>query len=244
MSETKGRIHSFESCGTVDGPGLRFIVFMQGCPLRCLYCHNPDSWDIHAGTEYSVDEVFTEIEKYRSYMEFSGGGVTVSGGEPLLQPEFVTALFKRCRDAGINTALDTSGVILNEKVKRLYQQCDLVLLDFKASNNKLYRKLSGSSLASVLKTAKYLCRTKIPIWVRHVLVPGITAERKQLEVLGRILSRFSNIEVVEILPFHKIGEYKWEELKQRYQLGNVRPPTEESVKEAVSILKSHGLKVR
>ena len=245
-NEIKGRIHSFESCGTVDGPGLRFIVFMQGCPLRCLYCHNPDSWAVDSGQFYSVEEIFEQVRKYKSYMKFSGGGVTVSGGEPLLQAQFVNELFKRCHEEGINTALDTSGIISTEYdiIKELYDNTDLVLLDMKGSNAELYKKVTKGSFANVEKTLNYLTEINKDVWIRHVLVPKLTDYDEFLHELGSMLKGRENIKLVEILPFHQIGEFKWHELELMYELHGVPEPTAERVENAVSILKSYGLKVR
>ena len=246
-NEIKGRIHSFESCGTVDGPGLRFIVFMQGCPLRCLYCHNPDSWAIDSGEFYTVNQIFEEVQKYKSYMKFSGGGVTVSGGEPLLQAQFVNELFKCCHEAGINTALDTSGIISveNDMVKELYNNTDLVLLDVKGSNSELYKKVTKKgSFVNFKKTLNYLTEINKSVWIRHVLVPELTDYDDYLHELGSLLKDRQNIKLVEILPFHQIGEFKWHELELTYELQGVPEPTTERVENAIKIIESYGLKVR
>jgi len=233
MSKITGRIHSFESCGAVDGPGLRFVIFMQGCPLRCVYCHNPDSWNYSEGKEYSVEKIFKEVLKYRSYIERSGGGVTVSGGEPLIQPQFVTELFKLCKAENIHTALDTSGTVLPEKTGELYRYCDLVLLDVKSADIEMYKTITGADQSPVISTLEYLRDKQNRVWIRHVLVPGYTASEKSLHSLGKLLSRFDNIELVEILPFHNIGEYKWHELGEKYKLSRLAPPTEKEIKKAV-----------
>ena len=244
MSELIGRIHSFESCGTVDGPGLRFVVFMQGCPLRCLYCHNPDSWNYAEGKEYSVEQIFKEILKYRSYIERSGGGVTVSGGEPLVQSAFVAELFKLCQKANIHTALDTSGAIYPNKTGELYDYCDLVLLDVKSADEAVYKTITSGDLAPVKATLRYLRDKNIKIWIRHVLVPGLTTGEASLRKLGELLKNYDNIELVEILPFHNIGEYKWHELKEKYTLGQTMPPDKAQIEEALHILRQFDLKVR
>ncbi|UDQ96506.1 pyruvate formate-lyase-activating protein [Lentisphaerota bacterium WC36G] len=246
QSEIKGRIHSFESCGTVDGPGLRFIVFMQGCPLRCLYCHNPDSWATDQGKLYSVEEIFEQIQKYKSFMRFSNGGVTVSGGEPLLQAQFVNELFKLCHEQGINTALDTSGIVSAEYdiIQELYSNTDLVLLDMKASNAELYKKVTKGSFKNVSETLNYLTEINKDVWIRHVLVPKLTDYDEYLHELGKLLANRSNIKLVEILPFHQIGEFKWHELELTYELKGVPEPTAERVENAVKILEGYGLKVR
>ena len=244
MKELTGRIHSFESCGTVDGPGLRFVIFMQGCPLRCLYCHNPDSWNAAEGRAVTLDEVFGEIAKYRSFMKFSGGGVTVSGGEPLLQGRFVAELFKRCRQENIHTALDTSGAVPPEKCRAVYEQTDLVLLDVKAANKILYKMITGASIEPVIATLDYLQEIDKKLWVRHVLLPNFTDSEDALHQLGELLSQYRNIELVELLPFHKIGEFKWRELGIDYQLHDTKPPSPETVEQACRILSSYKLAVR
>ncbi len=245
-NEIKGRIHSFESCGTVDGPGLRFIVFMQGCPLRCLYCHNPDSWDVDSGEFYSVDAVFEQVKKYKSYMKFSGGGLTVSGGEPLMQAGFVNELFKKCHENGINTALDTSGVLSvdDEMIKELYSNTDLVLLDMKGSNKDLFKNVTKGSFNNVITTLEYLTQIDKNVWIRHVLVPELTDYDEYLHELGALLKGRENIKLVEILPFHQIGEFKWHELELSYELEGVPEPTKERVENAIKILESYDLKVR
>ena len=242
--EIKGRIHSFESFGTVDGPGIRFIVFMQGCPLRCVYCHNPDSWEVHSGNTYSVEEVFSEIEKYRSFIDSSNGGVTISGGEPLLQTVFVNALIKKCKAEGIHTAIDTSGAIPLKISSESLKLCDMVLLDVKSTDPEMYRKITGADLAPVINTADFLEKNKIRTWVRHVLVPGLTDDDKLLHHLAEFVAARKNIELVEILPFHQFGRFKWEELKYEYILGDTPEPDEQRVKNAVDILKSYGINAR
>lgn len=239
----KGRIHSFESCGTVDGPGVRFVVFMQGCPLRCKYCHNPDSWKLKDGKEVTVDEVFKEAKKYKSYMRFSKGGITASGGEPFMQPQFVKELFKKCKDEGIHTAIDTSGYLEIEEAKEVLEYTDLVLLDIKSYNNEVFKNLTGISNENTLNLAKYLSDIDKPTWIRYVLVPGITDDIKDIEDLARFISGMRNIERVQILPFHKLGEYKWEELGYKYELENTQPPTEEMVEKTKDIFTNYGLYV-
>ena len=237
----KGRIHSIESCGTVDGPGVRFLVFLQGCPLRCKYCHNPDSWKIKCGKEMTVDEVLQEAKKYKSYMNFSKGGITLSGGEPFLQPEFVKELFKRCKDEEINTAIDTSGYIDINEAKEVLEYTDLVLLDIKSYNDRVYRDLTGVSNEKTLELAKELSNMDKPVWIRYVLVPGITDNIEDIEDLAKFLAPMKNIERVQVLPFHKLGEYKWEELGFKYELEDVEAPKEESINKTKEIFKDYGL---
>ncbi|QUI21248.1 pyruvate formate lyase-activating protein [Vallitalea pronyensis] len=241
--DTKGKIHSIETCGTVDGPGIRFVIFMQGCPLRCKYCHNPDTWKLSDGEETSVEAVMTQIKKYTSYMKFSGGGVTVTGGEPLLQPHFVKELLKRCKEEQIHTALDTSGYVFNDHVKEVLDYTDLVLLDIKCYNKEQYQYITSVSLDPTLNFMQYLSDTKKSVWIRYVLVPGLSDKEAYIDGLGKYLSQFDNIDRVELLPFHKMGEYKWEELGLTYELKDTQEPTDASMKQAMGILKKYGLNV-
>jgi pyruvate formate lyase activating enzyme len=237
------KIHSIESCGTVDGPGIRFVVFTQGCPLRCQYCHNPDTWKMQDGKETSIDYLVEEALKYKSYMKFSGGGVTVTGGEPLLQVDFVKELFERLKDEGIHRAIDTSGYIFNDKVKEVLDLTDLVLLDIKHFDPTLYKNLTGVELAPTLNFLDYLGEKNIKVWIRYVLVPGLTDQLEHIEALAKHLSQFTNIERIELLPFHKMGEYKWKEMNLEYKLANVNEPTNESMLETLSTFKKHNSNV-
>lgn len=239
-----GRIHSFESCGTVDGPGIRFVVFMQGCPLRCLYCHNRDTWDARGGREVEVADVMREILKYRSYMRFSGGGVTITGGEPLLQAEFVRELLRECKRAQIHAAVDTSGYAPIEKARPVLEVADLVLLDLKCMNAETHQRLTGRELAVVLRFAHAVSEMGKPLWIRHVLVPGWTDREEFLRQLGEFIASLKTVEAVELLPFHKMGEYKWAELGCQYSLSDVSPPTKTQVKHALDILKAYSPNVR
>lgn len=238
----KGMIHSLESCGTVDGPGVRFVVFMQGCPLRCKFCHNPDTWKLKDGKEFTVDEVMNEVKKYKSYMKFSGGGITVSGGDPLMQPKFVAELLKRCKEEKIHTAIDTSGYVNLDIAKDVLEYADLVLLDIKSHNNIVYKDLTGVSNEPTLKLANYLSSINKPMWVRYVLVPHITDNMEDINSLGKFLSNLNNIEKLEVLPFHKMGEFKWDELGYDYELKNTRPPSEDSVKKVIDVFRGYGLR--
>lgn len=234
-----GRIHSFESFGTVDGPGIRFVVFMQGCPLRCIYCHNRDTWDPEGGTAYTVDDVMTELDKYKSYFRFSGGGITVSGGEPLLQTGFVTELFKCCRSQRIHTALDTSGFTGSaspEAVDALLDVTDLVLLDLKHPTDPGHKLITGVDRKKLAAFAQLLADRTIPVWIRYVLVPGYTDSPSDLESAAAFIKSLPNVEKVEVLPYHSMGEYKWKELGCPYPLEGVEPPDEEAVRNASRIL--------
>lgn len=232
-----GKIHSIETCGTVDGPGIRFVLFMQGCPLRCKYCHNPDTWNVNGGKNLTVDEILSEILKYKSYMQFSGGGITITGGEPLMQMPFVTELLKRCKEKGIHTVLDTSGAIFTEATKELLKYVDLVLLDIKNFDPTVYQKLTGAKLDPTLQFLSYLDQRSIDVWVRYVLVPGWTDNISSIESLSVYLSNFKNISKIEILPFHKMGEYKWEELGYDYELRNVKEPSNDLVDSVIDLFK-------
>ncbi len=239
-----GIIHSIETCGTVDGPGIRFVIFTKGCPLRCLYCHNPDSRCIEDGEAISVDELMVEIEKYRSYFQFSGGGVTVTGGEPLMQPEFVKEIFQRCRQIGVHTALDTSGYINVEMAKPVLDYTDLVLLDIKSFDPQIYKKVTHVSIEPTLDFARYLNEIQKQTWIRFVLVPGLTDAFNNVKGLAEFVALFENVEKVEILPFHKMGEYKWQQLGYDYQLKNTEPPSQELLEQTIGIFKRHNLVVQ
>jgi len=239
-----GVIHSIETCGTVDGPGIRFVIFTKGCPLRCLYCHNPDSRSIEDGESISVDELMAEIEKYRSYFQFSGGGVTVTGGEPFMQPEFVKEIFKRCHQLGIHTALDTSGYVRLNQAKPVLEYTDLVLLDIKSFDPKIYHEVTKVSIEPTLDFARYLNEIHKPTWIRFVLVPDLTDGIENVTGLAQFIENFDNVEQVEVLPFHKLGEYKWEQLGYDYELKTTEPPSEELLERTINIFKSHNLVVQ
>lgn len=234
--EIKGRIHSFETFGTVDGPGIRFIVFMKGCPLKCKYCHNRDCWSSEGAKLYSAEEVMTEIRKYRSFIDSSGGGVTVSGGEPLIQAEFVKQLLQKCKEEGIYTAVDTSGYAEVEEVKELLEYTDLVLLDLKQTNAVKHKELTGVENDKIKLFTEYLGKMGKPVWIRYVLVPGYTDDEADLLAAHEYLKKFKNIEKVEVLPYHSMGKAKWENLNLEYPLEGVRSPTAEEVEKAKSIL--------
>lgn len=235
----KGYIHSIETCGTVDGPGIRYVVFTQGCPLRCRYCHNPDTWKISDGKEITVDEIIADAVKYKPYMKFSGGGLTLTGGEPTLQIDFATELFKRCRKEGIHTALDTSGYVDIEKADKLLRYTDLVLLDIKHIDRDKHMDITGVPNDKTLRFAQHLSDMKIPTWIRYVLVPGLTDDEKDIESLAQFVSSLSSVERVEILPYHIMGVNKWEKLGYDYTLKNVNPPSEADVAKATAIFKKH-----
>lgn len=233
-----GNIHSLESCGTVDGPGIRFVVFTQGCPMRCQYCHNPDSWTTTENKKMSVDEI---LEKYEGVKEFlRNGGLTVTGGEPLLQIDFVTELFKKAKEKQIHTALDTSGILFNrkntEKIDKLLNYTDLVLLDIKHIDNVEHKKLTGMPNLNILDFAKYLSEKNIPVWIRHVVVPEITYNEKYLSELGEFLSTLNNIKALDVLPYHNMAIPKYENLGINYSLKDLQPLTKEETIKARDII--------
>ncbi|MEC4807007.1 MAG: pyruvate formate-lyase-activating protein [Jaaginema sp. PMC 1079.18] len=238
-----GRIHSVETCGTVDGPGVRFVIFTQGCLLRCQYCHNPDSRDLHTGTEITVDSLITEIQKYRSYMNASGGGLTITGGEPLLQPEFVGEICRRCQELKIHTALDTSGYPKFEQGKEVLKYVDLVLLDIKSYDPQIYRDVTHVELEPTLKFARYLNDIKKPTWVRFVLVPNLTDAPHNIAGLAQFVASLDCVEKVELLPFHQMGKYKWEQMGLDYPLKDTEPPTAEKVAEVRRVFEQYHLRV-
>ena len=225
----KGNIHSIETCGTVDGPGIRFVIFMQGCPLRCQYCHNPDTWQTDTNKLMTVDEI---MQKYDGVKEFvQSGGITVTGGEPLLQIDFVTELFKVAKSRGIHTALDTSGITFNpentENINNLLKYTDLVLLDIKHIDDAEHKKLTGASNKNILAFAQFLSEKQIPVWIRHVVVKDITLNEKYLKELGRFLKTMKNIKALDILPYHNMAIPKYEALGINYPLKSTPPTTKE-----------------
>ncbi|OEF99066.1 pyruvate formate-lyase 1-activating enzyme [Vulcanibacillus modesticaldus] len=232
----KGKIHSVETCGTVDGPGIRFVVFMQGCPLRCQYCHNPDTWHLKDGKEIDVEELIIRIKKVRPYMKFSGGGVTISGGEATMQKKFVIELLKRCKEEGIHTAIDTSGFISLDDAKEILTYTDLVLLDIKHISAQKHKQLTGVTNELTLQLAKYLHHHKIPFWIRYVLVPGLTDDIEDLYALRAFINTIPSVEKIEVLPYHTMGKYKWLELGLEEPLKGVKPPTDKQIKLAEDIL--------
>ncbi len=238
--EKIGRIHSLESLGTVDGPGIRFVVFLQGCPLRCQFCHNPDTWDVTKGREYTVSQLMGEIIRYKSYMSFSGGGVTFTGGEPLLQAEFLLEVSKKCKELGISTALDTSGFLWNDHVSELLRYTDLVLLDIKNYDPLVYKTVTGVSLSPTLKFLDQLRERGTRTWIRYVLVPQLTDNLDSVKKLSEHLDQYPNVEKIELLAFHKMGEYKWKELGLEYKLSDTKEPSKELLKEVKAIFEENG----
>ena len=231
-----GKIHSFESLGAVDGPGIRFVVFMQGCHLKCKYCQNRDTWDINAGNTYTVKEVIEKILRYKNYILASNGGVTLSGGEPLLQQDFVIALFRELKRHNISTCLDTSGMFtITDKIKQIVDLTDIFLLDIKCINDESCKWLTGSSNKLELDFAKYINDKNKRIWIRQVLVPGITDKEEDLLKLKEFLKTM-NVEKFEFLPYHDLGKHKWEKLGVPYELKDVRVANNEDVERAKKII--------
>lgn len=238
MKNLKGKIHSIETFGTVDGPGIRFVVFMQGCMLKCKYCQNRDTWPTSEGSEdMTSDELVSRIEKYKSYIENSNGGVTISGGEPLLQVNFLIELFEKLKAKNYHTAIDTSGMVaLTPDIKKLLSLTDLVLLDIKHIDNEKCKELVGFSNEKELVFARYLSDNNIPIWIRQVLVPGITDDELDLLKLKEFISSLKTVQKVEVLPYHSLGKFKWEKLGFKYELENTPSATIKDVERAKEIL--------
>ncbi len=228
--KTKGRVHSLQSLGTVDGPGIRFVVFMQGCNLRCGCCHNPDTWDVKGGVEYTAEELLEKIKRYKSYFG-KDGGVTVSGGEPLLQSEFTAELFRLCKEDGINTCLDTSGSILNDAVKNLLKHTDRVLLDIKYTTDELYREYVGCSMETPLRFLDYLEEYKIPVTLRQVIIPGLNDNEDNIAKLKEIKFSHLCVDKVELLPFKKVCKVKYDNMKLDFPFEKYSVPDNELMQE-------------
>lgn len=232
----EGYIHSIESCGTVDGPGIRFVIFMQGCPIRCLYCHNPDTWETGAGEKTTVGALLSQYEKCRN---FTKGGITVTGGEPLLQIDFVTELFKAAKKQNIHTCIDTSGITYTEGSKKfdeLIKYTDLVMLDIKHIDPARHKSLTGRDNKNILKFAKYLDDNNIPIWIRHVVVPNVTDDEKYLFKLGEFIGSLKNVKALDVLPYHTMGKAKYDELGIKYPLKGVEPMSKEGALKARAVI--------
>ena len=236
-----GFVHSTESFGTVDGPGVRFVVFLQGCPMRCQYCHNPDTWKMNAGSVRSAQSLIREYERNAAF--YRGGGITVTGGEALMQIDFVLELFTLAKQKQIHTCLDTSGVTYrpgqsnyNQKLDQLMEVTDLVMLDIKHIDPEGHKTLTGHDNAGILAFARYLDEKQIPVWIRHVVVPGITDDKVLLARLGAFLGTLSNIKALDVLPYHIMGVVKYEQLDMPYPLEGVPPATKQQAMEAKKII--------
>lgn len=236
-----GRVHSIESFGTVDGPGIRMVIFLQGCPMRCLYCHNPDTWNMAGGTEVSVDKILGQFEASRHF--YATGGITVTGGEPLMQIDFVTELFQAASHRGIHTCLDTSGITFNpespvamEKMDQLMTVTDLVMLDIKHIDPSEHLKLCAQPNNRILDFARYLDEKLIPVWIRHVVVPGITDKQEYLYGLGTFIGGLHNVRALDVLPYHDMGKAKYESLGMEYALKDIAPLSQEAALEAKKVI--------
>lgn len=232
-----GHIHSTESFGAADGPGVRFIVFMQGCHMRCRYCHNPDTWKMDGGDEVTADEILKRALRFKPYWG-KDGGITISGGEPLLQIDFVIELFKKAKELGINTCIDTAGNPFTKeapffsKFEELMKYTDLLLLDLKEINPTRHKDLTGFDNSNIIEMAKYLSEINKPVWIRHVLVPEHSDFDEDLDALGDFIDTLSNVDRVEILPYHTLGKFKWENLGIPYTLESISPPSAERIENA------------
>ena len=233
----RGFIHSFESFGTVDGPGIRYVIFMQGCALKCKFCHNRDTWEVGIGNSYSVDEVLKKVLRAKPFMEQTHGGVTVSGGEPLLQAKFLLEFFKKLKENNIHTALDTAGSIkINDNIKELLKFTDLVILDIKHIDNEKCINLTGLSNTNELEFAKYCSENNIKMWIRQVLVPGYTDNEADLKKTKKFIDTLKGVEKIEILPYHDLGKTKWENMGYEYPLKDVPIPSKDDVTKAEKCL--------
>ncbi len=234
----KGKIHSIESFGSVDGPGIRFVVFTKGCPMRCKYCHNPDTWSMEGADEMSIDEILEQYNKNKPF--YRSGGITVSGGEPLMQIDFVTELFRRCKEEGIHTCLDTSGITFTpnntEKFDELVKYTDLVMLDIKHIDPNEHMELTSQKLDNILEFAKYLDEKDVDLWIRHVVVPGITDKEEYLHKLGLFIGSLENVKALDVLPYHTMGVNKYKALGMEYPLEGVAPMDKQKAAECKKII--------
>ncbi|MEG2350095.1 MAG: pyruvate formate-lyase-activating protein [Hungatella sp.] len=238
---TVGHVHSIESFGTVDGPGIRMVIFLKGCPMRCLYCHNPDTWEMGGGTDMTVEDILRQFEASRAF--YATGGITVSGGEPLMQTEFVTELFLAAAHRGIHTCLDTSGITFHpenpallEQMDRLMTVTDLVLLDIKHIDSDRHRSLCAHPNDRILAFAHYLDAKAIPVWIRHVVVPGLTDQEDALYRLGKFIGTLHNVKALDVLPYHDMGKVKYEQMGLLYPLQDVTPLSPEAAAAARQII--------
>lgn len=236
-----GRIHSIETFGTVDGPGTRLVIFLQGCPMRCQYCHNPDTWEMNAGTEITADEILQKYEHNKNF--YMKGGITVTGGEPLLQVDFLLELFEKAHKSDIHTCIDTSGITYNPaneayslKLDKLLDMTDLVMLDIKHINAAKHLELTAQPNEGILAFAQYLDQKNIPVWIRHVVVPGITDDEKYLRELGLFIGKLKNLKALDVLPYHDMGKVKYEQLGMDYPLKDVEPMSQEGAIAAKKII--------
>lgn len=236
-----GSIHSWELVTAVDGPGTRLTVFFAGCPLRCIYCHNPDTWKMKDGTAVRTEELLARIARYRPIFAASGGGVTFSGGDPLMQPVFLAKLLRGCKELGIHTCIDTSGFMGAQVTDEMIDDLDLVLLDVKSGIEQTYKMLTERELAPTVRFGERLNAAGVPMWIRFVLIPGVTDSLANIEAVADIVKKWGSVHRVEVLPFHQMARDKWSNLGLEYKLADVEPPTKEAVEAARSIFRSHGM---
>ncbi len=241
VGAVQGWVHSVETGGTSDGPGVRYVLFLSGCPLRCQYCHNPDTHHMHDGAPMSSAEIVADISLYTAFLKRTKGGITISGGEPLVQPEFCAAVLRGAKALGLHTALDTSGFLGAHADDLLLADVDLVLLDIKAFKESTYRTLTNAPLRPTLEFAERLSQLGKPIWLRYVLAPGLTDDLAEIEGLAAFAAGLGVVERVDVLPFHKMGEFKWRELGLPYRLANTEPPSIELVRRVRALFQAHGL---
>mgnify|MGYP001765715661 CR=1 FL=1 len=238
----RGWVHSVETGGAVDGPGIRYVLFLAGCLLRCRYCHNPDSWHMHHGRPITSKEVLDDIAGYAKFLIHAKGGVTLSGGEPLVQPDFTHAILRGSKEMGLHTALDTAGHLGLYADDHLLADVDLVLLDIKAFTEKSHRYLTGAALQPTLDFAERLAAMGKPVWLRYVLVPGLTDKMREIAGLADFAARLGNVERVDVLPFHKLGEFKWKSEDLDYTLADTEPPTPQLVEKVRGVFRIRGLR--
>ena len=238
-----GFIHSIESFGTVDGPGIRFVVFFQGCPMRCLYCHNPDTWHLTDGQQMTVEEILAQFRKNKAF--YTKGGITATGGEPLMQLDFLTALFEAAKAEGVHTCLDTSGITfrpeekqLTERFDRLMDATDLIMLDLKQVIPERHRALTGQENANILAFARYAAEKDKKLWIRHVVVPGWTDDVESLTALGRFMAELKSVKALDVLPYHTLGVHKYQELGMAYPLDGVQPLEQKDAERARGVILS------
>ena len=235
IKDNLGRVHSIQSMGTLDGPGVRYVVFLQGCNLRCKCCHNPDTWDVNGGTICSPEEIAEKALRFKEYFA-KDGGITISGGEPLLQADFVYEIFRLCHRENINTCLDTSGSVLNEKVKKLLSVTDRVLLDIKYTDDKLYMENVGCSLKLPMEFLNYLNEQNIPTTLRQVIIPGINSDKENVEKLKAIAAENSCVDKIELLPFKKICLTKYDNMNMEFPFAHIPTPDKETMEELINLL--------
>lgn len=243
MSKVIGRVHSYESFSTLDGPGIRFVVFMQGCPLRCIYCQNPDTWRYEDGKETSVDEILSQLESARSFMEKDRGGITFSGGEPLAQPEFVREVFLKAKERmNITTAIDTSGCVpITEDIDVLLDSTDFVLIDVKHVDPAKHVVITGRSRGLIKEFIDFVqTKPNLKLWVRHVVVPGYTTDEDDIKKIAEYIGSLNQVERVDLLPYHDMGEFKWELVDRDYKLKDIEPPSKEMILDIIKKMTEYG----